>query len=276
MSISNLFYPNNYDLFANTLTLGSGSTGATGTLNLQNIILGSTGPQTQPALLINNSDTSNTSIIEINCTNPVSRISMSNSNASSVANGLQTYGSDGTLRFQCGNNNSDGTSYVYGNGGHDLKFGVAPSPSFVNTEVLRLVSNVTPNTIQLAQPLSLNSNGCVIYKWATSTFGASDQEAYVFAPPRAGTYTLSTQGQVFNESNGHNASFSVQTRFVYFGGTLTAGTNLSSNSSNDGVLTSCTLTQIASVNTVGDIAVKVVGQVTEAALNWSGVTTITY
>ena len=144
MSISNLFYPNNYDLFANTITLGSGVTGGeTGTLKLSNLVLGSTGPQTQPAILINNSDPTLTPIIKANCTNSSSRIVLSNSSASSFANGFQTIGFDNELWFQCGNNNSDGTSYVYSNRGHDLKFGVAPSPTFNNVEVLRLVADAS-------------------------------------------------------------------------------------------------------------------------------------
>jgi len=124
MSVAILEQPNDFDLFCNSLTAneinGGGSTGTT----FDRIVISSTGAQILPALTINNTNTVNsTDIIQINCQNPESRFVMKNTNPASTSNQLSFVNNAGNEKLICGNNNSDGNTYLYAYNSADLKFG---------------------------------------------------------------------------------------------------------------------------------------------------------
>lgn len=173
MSISNLFRPNDYDLYCDTLTANSFDVD---TITMDHLIIGSTGAQSQPAITINNTNTfNNTDIIQINCQNPSSKVTLRNTNPASVSNSFVTENDAGLIKLQCGNNNSDGTAFVYTQNHADLKIGTH------GVERLRI--------LETGIPTSVSTNALVLNGVTLSTNNS-------FPPGSTGTFNVNFTGAI--------------------------------------------------------------------------------
>lgn len=299
MSISNLFFPNDYDLYCDTLTANNihGPTG--GQVTFDHLLIGSTGPQTIPAITINNSDNSATSIIKMNVQNPSSRLEMNNSNAASTANGLYCVNNLGQLIFQCGNNNADNTGYVFTHQTADLKFGTAggeklrilstgiPVSSSLNALVLNgttlsqnqsLVDLTTAQVMQnktLAGNVTLfsSTSGVQVYKWTLTTVGAATQSFGMPVPAGKSITVKSVVSAYVSVGALLNNTLSRQTSSLVnsISGSATWVSDYNQIGGNENVGTNtCALQHLAA-------ALNVTAAVTGVAANtivWSGVTEI--
>lgn len=189
MSISNLQYPNQYNIYANDITCNAltaaSISGASGPVDFSNITIASTGPQTIPALQITNTDTTNQETILITGTNPSMTIDMRDNNASAITNGLQTFNQNGNLKFQCGNNNSDNTAFLFSSSDSDLKFGVGPGG--LAREVIRILGTGAKTANYVFNGAASTTGNLHPYSWIGTTTDGATQVQVLSIPLAAAT-----------------------------------------------------------------------------------------
>jgi hypothetical protein len=264
MSISNLLQPNEYNIFANSITSNSiiGSTGATG-------ILGSLVINTNkgPAILINDTDPLGNPPMVINTQNLSSRLEMHNSNPGCITNGLLTYDNNNVLSLQVGNNNSDGTCFVVSTNHKDLKFNVNGS-----TEVLRLLGSAQLQNNILFGGVP-NTNGKILpYSWSGTTTDGVTQVTVLTIPILANTdatIEVTCQGYV---TAGTDINLSLSRKIIISAlnagpGTSINGTTIVSSLNGTG-LNSATVSGSANGT---NIFIQVLG-VASQTIQWTGIT----
>src|SRR6266404_476280 len=175
MSISNLFVPNNFDLYARSIN-GSSPSGQLITSPIE-IDTGNTLLTTPSLEIINSNASSAADNISVICNNaPSSRISIKNTNPAAISNEFVTFDNNSGFALTAGNNNADGTAFVYTGAGKDLKFGTS------GTERFRLSNSNASLTIPTGQVLNISAPGYKIIRWTSQTIGAASAKSNIIIP----------------------------------------------------------------------------------------------
>ena len=257
MSISNLFFPNKDILYCGSMNTSSSST--------QGPISITETPLVTPMIDLTTTDpSSGFPAIRSTSAGSSSSLQLINTNGSSINNSIDWINNSNAIALQIGNNNNDGSAYVYSATNNDLKIGTNGTFRYRIGAATGAISGIAP---------SISLTGYGLFYFSGQTIGAVFSNLSNFTTVDGKVYTFYNVAQGLTTTNlaVSRTTISLVKRIAGVN-TIVSSQVVNTAGFNDVGLDTATL---GNINNAGLIASTVLG-VAGFTINWTGYVTVSY